>query len=73
MSDPLLPPPRYRIEHRRDDEPPLIVAFADTDRALQTTLAVQVMRHVRDLTGGVLVVVEQDTDEIVTVHRLSAT
>ncbi|MDP9473390.1 MAG: hypothetical protein M3Q71_22460 [Chloroflexota bacterium] len=72
-TTPVQRPPRYRIEHRADDEPALIVAFADTDLGLRSALAAQVARHLRTRMSGSLIVVDQETEEIVTVHRLPAT
>ena len=65
------PSPRYRIEHQEGDRPALIVAFADTELTLRAAMAVQIARHVRMRASGALVVVEQETDEIVSVHRLA--
>ncbi len=68
--DALRPPPCYRIEHREDDKPALIVAFADNDLGLRAAVAVQTARHLRTRMSGMLVVVDQETDEVVSVHQL---
>ncbi len=72
MTTQAWPPPRYRIEHRRDDEPPLIVAFADTDLILRAALAQEVARHLRARASGALIVVDQATEEVVSVRTLPA-
>ncbi len=72
MSTLVWSPPGYRIGRRRDDKSALIVAFAAADRALRAALTVQISRHLRARTSGALVVVEQETDEIVTVRRARA-
>ncbi len=64
-------PPRYRIEHREADQPSLILAFADTGLGLRAGLAVQTARHLRTRTSGMLVVVDQETDEVVSARQLS--
>ncbi len=70
MSTLVWSPPGYRIGRRRDDKSALIVVFAAADRALRAALTVQISRHLRARTSGALVVVEQETDEIVTVREL---
>ncbi len=65
-----LGPPQYRIEHRRGDEPALIVAFADTEITLRAALAQRVAHHLRTRTGGTLVAIDQASDEVVTVRDL---
>ena len=72
MSPPAWPPLQYRIEHRWDDEAALIVAFADGDLGLGSSLAIQVARHLRAQARGALVEIDQETKEIVSVQTLPA-
>lgn len=59
----LLTPRRYRIEHRHADEPPVIVAFADTLwRARAAAGAQRERRRLRGEIDGELVVVDQATE-----------
>ena len=55
--------PRYRVEHRHPGLASVIVGYGDTPRVVQTQLARERNRLLRQHVGGDLAVVAQDSDE----------
>ena len=68
--DALLPPPRYRVEHRDGEHSPLILAFADGFTLACTRADVHCWRLRRWAERGEVVVVDQETEAVVEAFRV---
>lgn len=66
---PLLPPPRYRLEHRHDDLAPLILGFYRRKAAALSALQLACFRLRADGIDGVVVVIDQSVNPEVETDR----
>ena len=64
-SPPQFPHSRFRVEHRANDEAPLIVDFADFSHVARSPVARAAALLTCARVEGEIVVVAQDTDEVV--------